>query len=325
MNQNEKILYIAKILLDRTNFDHPLTANQLISELGEWGVAIERKSIYSSIETLQTFRMDIEHSKVDPKGYYIASRDFELPEIKLLVDAVQSSKFITKKKSIELINKIKTLTDKYSVSTLQRQIVVSGRVKTENERVYYCIEAIHEAIAKDKQISFQYCEYDIHKNLVPRKDGKLYVYTPCLLLWDDDYYYLVAYNSNHESYTHFRTDKMQNVTIECADADKPKVDLDIARYSMSIFSMFSGNFEKVTIVAQNNLIGAFLDKFGLDIILHRHSDTEFSVTAKVAVSNTFFAWLFQFGDMVAVVSPSHVVQNYKKQMEKNINLYNQDN
>ena len=322
MKQNEKILYIAKILMENTNEDNPMTANLLIAKLSEYGVLVERKTIYSAVDTLIAFGYDIQNSKAEPKGYYIASRDFELAEIKLLVDAVQSSKVITQKKSIELINKIKKLTDVNSARRLQRQVVISGRAKMANERVYYSIDAIYEAIAKGKKISFQYCEYDINKNLVPRKDGKVYVYTPSILIWDDERYYLVAYDSRHNSYTHFRADKMINVKVLNEEADKPKKELDAARYTKSVFSMFHGDFEDVVIAADNKLIGAFLDKFGMDTIVKRYSDTEFEIKVQVAVSNTFFAWLFQYGNMVKILSSENVAEKYKEHIKNTLELYN---
>lgn len=321
MKQNEKTLYILKILLENTNEDNPLTANQLIERLGEYGAKVERKTIYSAVEALISFGYDIQNSKAEPKGYYIATRDFELAEIKLLVDAVQSSKVITQKKSIELINKIKKLTDKNSAQRLQRQVVVSGRAKMANERVYYSIDAIHEAIAMGRKISFNYCEYDLNKNLVPRKDNKVYTYTPSLLTWDDERYYLVAYDARHDSYTHFRADKMINVQVLSDPSDKPQKQLDVARYTMSVFSMFHGEFEDVVIAADNKLVGVFLDKFGMDIMIRKHSDTEFAVKVQVAISSTFFAWLFQYGDMAKIVSPQKVADKYIKHIKNTLKTY----
>ncbi len=321
MKQNEKILYLLKILSESTNETNPLTAEALISRLGEYGAQMERKSIYSAVDALVSFGYDIQNSKSEPKGYYMASRDFELAEIKLLVDAVQSSKVITIKKSIELINKIKKLTDENSAKKLQRQVVVTGRAKMENERVYYSIDAIHEAIAEGRKISFKYCEYDINKKLIPRKGGKDYVYTPALLIWDDERYYLVAYDAQHDSYTNFRADKMIDVKVMDEKAEIPKKKLDAAMYTKSVFSMFQGEYEDVTIAADNRLIGAFLDKFGMDTMLRRHSDTEFAVKVNVAISTTFFAWLFQYGDMARIIYPESVAQKYVNHIKNTLNAY----
>ena len=322
MKQNEKTLYLLKILNESTNENNPLTAESLITRLSEYGAQMERKSIYSAVDTLVSFGYDIQNSKSDPKGYYMASREFEMAEIKLLVDAVASSKVITHKKSIELINKIKKLTDENNAKKLQRQVVVTGRAKTENERVYYSIDAIHEAIAAGRKISFKYCEYDINKTLIPRKDGRVYVYTPSLLIWDDERYYLVAYDAKHDSYTNFRADKMIDVSVLDETADVPKTMMDAAIYAKSVFSMFQGEYMDVLIAADNRLIGAFLDKFGMDIMLRRHSDREFAVKVNVALSTTFFAWLFQYGDMATIVSPKKVADEYVKHIKKVLAAYN---
>ncbi|MBN2878329.1 MAG: WYL domain-containing transcriptional regulator [Clostridia bacterium] len=321
MKQNEKMLYLLKILIENTNEEHPLTANELIERLANYGAEMERKSIYSAIETLISFGYDIQNSKAEPKGYYMASRDFELAEIKLLMDAVLSSRVITSKKSIELINKIKKLTDINSAARLQRQVVVTGRAKMANERLYYSIDAIHEAIANGRKISFQYCEYDTNKNLVPRKGGREYIYTPSLLLWDDEKYYLVAYDKDREEFTNFRADKMINVKVLPDDADIPKQKPDAAVYATSVFSMFHGEYEDVVISAGNHLAGAFLDKFGMDITLRRHSENAFAVKVNVAVSSTFFAWLFQFGSDVMIVSPESVAEKYKNHLKTVLKAY----
>ena len=182
------------ILLDNTNGDFPMTSTQIIDKLRKYDVSAERKSIYDAIEDLKQFGIDIKQSKVKPRGFYVASREFDIPELKLLVDAVQSSKFITEKKSYELINKIKALTDNHSAVALQREVYITNRVKSSNEKIYYNIDKIHQAIAEHRKISFQYCEYSLKKRLVTRKDGKEYMYSPYALIWEDEYYYLVVYD-----------------------------------------------------------------------------------------------------------------------------------
>lgn len=182
VSQKQKLLIIMSILLDKTNQDYPMTSSLIIEELKKYGVSAERKSIYEAVDNLCQFGLDIKQSKVKPKGFYVSSREFDIPELKLLVDAVQSSKFITHKKSVELINKIKTLTDKHSAAALQREVHIANRVKSTNEKIYYSIDKIHQAIAEQRKISFQYCEYSLWKTLVARKDGKEYVYSPYSLI-----------------------------------------------------------------------------------------------------------------------------------------------
>ena len=315
IRQNIKQLYIMKFLLDYTDQEHPMTSTQIINELKQYDIQAERKSIYEAIENLGLFGLDIKLSKVKPKGFYIASREFDIPELKLLVDAVQSSKFITEKKSVELINKIKTLTDVYSAAALQREVYISNRVKSDNERIYYSIDTIHRAISEKCKISFQYCEYSLNKRLAIRKNGKEYVYSPYALIWEDEYYYLVVYDERHESYVHFRTDKMKNITVLDEKAATPKIPLDIALYAKQVFSMFGGNVVSVTIDVSNYLLGVFIDKFGKDIIIRQNKDS-FQTTVKVAVSNAFLAWIFQFGNDVKVIEPPSVIEKIKAHIQE---------
>lgn len=306
-------LYIMKILLDKTNQDYPLTSKGIIDELSCYGITIERKTVYQVIDTLKTFGVDIKQSKAHPRGYYVASREFEIPEIKLLLDAVQSSKFITSKKSMELIEKIKQLTDKYSAQKLQREIHIANRVKAENETIYYNIDKIHLAIADKKKISFQYSQYALNKELVLRKNGKRYKYSPIALIWDDEYYYLVVYDSERDYYVHFRTDKMKNIEILEEAAIKSKNSMNIGKYAKQVFSMFGGDIENVTLRVDNALIGVIIDKFGKEITIRRDEDS-FNVTVQVAVSSSFYGWLFQFSNKVKILSPEHVAEKYREQL-----------
>ena len=212
-NQKLKLLYIYDMLRSQSNEEHPVSTKALIEMLEQKGIRAERKSIYDDIEQLAEFGVDVIQirSKVNG-GYYLGSREFEVPELKLLVDAVQSSKFITEKKSRELIRKIEALTNKYEAKDLQRQVYVASRVKAENEGIYYNVDTIHKAIQDNVQISFLYLEWNTNKQLVPRKGGQRYVVSPWALIWQDENYYLAAYES--EGIKHFRVDKMGQVELE---------------------------------------------------------------------------------------------------------------
>lgn len=313
-------LYIMKVLLDKTNQDFPLTSKGIIDELSFYGITIERKAVYEAVENLKHFDIDIKQSKVKPKGFYIAAREFDIPELKLLLDAVQSSKFMTKKKSIELIDKIKRLTDIHSAEKLQREIHISNRVKSDNEKIYYNIEKIHQAIGEKREIAFQYCSYSMSKRLVTRKGGKYYTYSPIALIWNDEYYYLVVYDDKHNDCIHFRVDKMKNIEVLSEEAARPDNSLDIGLYAKQIFSMFGGEVENVTLRADNSLIGVFIDKFGKDISIIKNENT-FDVTVKAAVSTSFFGWLFQLSDKVKIIEPACVLEKYLEQIEKTKEVY----
>lgn len=212
-NQKLKLLYIMQMLKENTDENHAMSANDIISALAKQGISAERKSIYDDIERLKLFGCDILSRRSEPKGYYLASRDFEIAELKLLVDAVQSSKFITEKKSNQLIHKIEQLASRHEAQTLQRQVVVSNRIKTMNESIYYNIDKLHSAISSDVKITFKYCSWTLAKKLEPKKDGANYTVSPYILVWDDENYYLIGFDDDSKEIRHYRVDKMLNITI----------------------------------------------------------------------------------------------------------------
>jgi len=219
-NQRMKLLYLMRILLERTDEQNPMTIADIISALAVYDIKAERKSIYSDIDILRRFGLDIEILRDKTFGYYIAQRQFELPELKLLVDAVQSSHFISKRKSEELIKKLSTLTSKEQAKLLRRQVYVADRAKTINETVYYSIDQIHYAINEDRKITFKYFDYDVNKKQVFRKQGKLYCETPVTFCWNKDKYYLITYSGYFDNFTHYRVDRMSNVNVLDEKGDK---------------------------------------------------------------------------------------------------------
>lgn len=211
-NQKLKLLYLMEILLQQTDERHPMTVPEMIAQLAQRGISAERKSIYGDLEALRTFGMDIVQTKTKTTGYYVGSRTFEVPELKLLVDSVQSSKFITHKKTLALIKKIESLASIYDAQLLQRQVYVRGRVKSMNESVYYNVDEIADAISRDRQIRFHYFEYTISKQRRYRKAGAYYVVSPLALMWDNENYYLLAWDAEAELRKHYRVDKMTDIS-----------------------------------------------------------------------------------------------------------------
>ena len=320
-NQKLKLLYLMKILLEQTDDEHFLTVPKMIEELSKLGVSAERKSIYDDLEYLQLYGLDICVKKSRTTDYYIGSRDFELPELKLLVDVVQSSKFITHKKSMELISKIEKLTSHENAKKLQRQVYVTNRVKTLNERIYYNVDKIHEAIAENKQITFKYFDIGLNKEKVYRKDGALYTESPVSLTWDDENYYLITYKEKYDNYTHYRVDKMEDIEISEDNrvlSDKP---FDLSVYAKKMFQMFGGEETSVSIIFENELIGVVYDRFGTDIPVIKVDDKHFKCMVKVAVSPVFLSWLISFGGRAKVVSPDEVKEQLKKLIEDVANQY----
>ena len=307
-HQKLKMMYLAKILMEKTDEEHMITVPEMIAELSKLGISAERKSIYDDLEYLQLFGLDICSNKTRTTNYYIASRDFELPELKLLVDSVQASKFITRKKSMELISKIEKLTSHENAKKLQRLVFITNRVKTVNEQIYYNVDKIHEAIAANKQITFKYFNLDVNKKKVYRKDGGLYTESPVSLTWDDENYYLITYKEKYDSYTHYRVDKMEMIELtedERVLSDKP---FDLSNYSKSMFQMFSGEETDVSIEFDNEFVGVVFDRFGTDIPIVKKDEEHFICHVKVAVSPHFLSWIMSFGKQAKIISPDYVVE-----------------
>lgn len=322
-NQKLKILYLMKMLLEKTDEENTMTINDMIAELERYGITAERKSIYDDIEALRHYGIDIATRKSKTTDYFVASRVFELPELKLLVDAVQCSKFITYKKSNELIKKIESLASSYQAALLHRQVYVANRVKAINENIYYNVDRLHAAIAENKQVSFKYFDYDIKKEKKYRKNGELYFVSPYALSWDDENYYLITFSEKYNDFIHYRVDRMTNIEI----IDQPRAILpdneqfNIVDYSKKVFNMFGGEEETVKLKFDNSLVNAVIDRFGKDVMLDKVDENSFSVRINVAISSTFFAWLTQFGNKVKILSPESVIEKYKNSIQEILEQY----
>ena len=322
--QKLKMLYLVQLFSRETDDTHKLTMPEIITKLAAEGVNADRKTLYQDFEELRRFGFDIISEK-DGRNfyYYLGSRDFELPELKLLVDSVQSAKFITDKKSAQLIKKLESLVSKYEGSQLHRQVIISGRVKTMNESIYYNVDKIHAAIGEDRQIRFKYFDWNLKKEMEPRYDGKWYRLSPWALMWDDEKYYLVAYDSKHETIIHYRVDKMTQIGIldEKREGHEAFRKFNIAHYTNTLFGMFAGDETKVTIEAENRLVSVFIDRFGKDIIIAPIDDDHFRTTITVAVSKQFFGWIMGIDGDVRVVAPDSVVEQIKSEIKRQAERY----
>lgn len=318
-NQKLKMLYIVRLFSRETDDAHKLTMPEIISKLAAEGVNADRKTLYQDFDELRRFGFDIISEK-DGHGfyYYLGSRDFELPELKLLVDSVQSSKFITDKKSDQLIKKLESLVSRYEGSQLHRQVIIAGRVKTMNESIYYNVDKIHAAIGDNRQIRFKYFDWNLRKEMEPRYGGKWYKLSPWALMWDDEMYYLVAYDSKHETIIHYRVDKMTQIEMldEAREGHEAFGRFNIAHYTNTLFGMFAGDETKVTIEAENRLVSVFIDRFGKDIIIAPIDDGHFRTTVTVAVSKHFFGWIMALDGDVKIVAPDSVVKQVKAEIER---------
>lgn len=326
-NQKLKQLYLLKILSEYTDENHAMTTRELIERLAQYGVNAERKSIYSDIEALNTMGFDILNDKSrEHYGYYMASRNFELPELKLLVDAVQSSRFITEKKSRELIGKLERLCSKYDGVKLQRQVYVSDRLKAENENIYYNIDGIHEAIQNDRQISFKYYEWDANKKMRFKKEGKRYVASPYLLVWNDANYYLIAYEVQSDLMKHFRVDKMtdlEQVQEKRCGSDVYKK-YSPAIYSRKSFQMFGGKEITVTMQCEEDMAGVMIDRFGKEVSMRRLPNGKLLVRTEIMVSPPFFGWVAGMAGKVKITAPEDVAEDARNYLKKIIKQWDEE-
>lgn len=317
--QKQKLLYLQKILLEKTDENHGLTINELKEALDGYGIKAERKTLYDDIEILQTFGLDVCVQRTSTVRYYVGNRDFQVPELKLLVDAIQSSKFITRKKSLELIEKLGHLVSENESTQLKREVYVTNRVKTVNEHIYYNVDKLHNAISQNRKISFQYFKWELDFSngakivKTPRREGKPYRVSPWALSWDDENYYLIAYDGEAGIIKHYRVDKMERIRLldEERDGSEKYKDFNPARYAKSVFSMFGGEECEVKLLVKNELIGVIADRFGSDVFIIRHDDESFTVTVNVMLSPQFYAWVFGLDNGVKILSPEKAKNEFK--------------
>lgn len=314
-NQKQKILILRQYLERYTDEDHPAGIAQLIEELERQAVSAERKSIYSDLDALEQFGLDIQSRKGRSPGWFIGQRDFQLAELKLLVDAVQSSRFLTKRKSDSLIHKLEGLTSVYQAQQLQRQVYVDRRVKNMNESIYYTVDKLHSAIANGKRVSFRYFDYNVNKEKVYRQNGARYVVSPWGLVWNNENYYLIAFDSVHRDMRHYRVDKMDDLTITRSPREKDDDgEFDIAAYAEKHFSMFTGTEATVRLRCESRMVSVVLDRFGMDTILVPDGPDYFTVTLSVVVSPQFYGWLFGLGNAVTLEAPDWAVSEYRARL-----------
>lgn len=314
-NQKLKPLLLQQILLEQTDEEHPITVPELIAALDSRGVKAERKSIYSDMEALREFGLDVQCRKGKTPGWFVGERPFQLAELKLLVDAVQSCKFITKKKSDNLIGKLEALSSTHQARQLQRQVYVDRRVKTMNESVYYTIDKLHAALAGKKAVTFRYFEYNVKKEKVFRREGRRYTVYPHGLLWDSDNYYLAGFDVAMGEERHYRVDKMAELTITSLRL-KEEAPFDVAAYAAKHFGMFSGREGQVRLRCETAMVGVVLDRFGQDVMLIPDGEGHFTVTVDAVVSPQFCGWLFGLGGRVRLQGPDWAEEAFKAQLDE---------
>ena len=315
--QNLKLLYMKDFFEEKTDEDHPAKAPEIIEYLHQHGVDVERKAIYPGVRALESYGLVLKDPDKDRnKTYYLRERDFEPSEVKLILDSVASSKFLSEKKSLELMKKLKKLVNVHHRHELDRQVKVAGRVKSMNESTINNLDHIHNAVTANKTLKFKYFHYNVKKEQEFTREGKYYEVSPWVVIYDNSNYYLLAYVD--DDIRTFRVDRMKSVhTGENERQGKEQFEsFDLGKYTKQTFGMFSGKEEKVDMVFHNSLIDTVIDKFGKDVWIMPVDDHHFKATATVAVSSQFFGWIFGLGGKVTIVGPDPVVKQMKDMLGK---------
>lgn len=314
-----KLLYLAKIFSEETDDAHGLTLPQIAEKLESYGIKADRKTLYQDFEELRQFGYDLIREQVGHDTiYFLGARDFELPELKLLVDSVQAAKFITDKKSHELIHKLESLVSRHQAQQLQRQVFITGRVKAMNESIYYNIDRLHEAINSDCQIRFHYYQWNVRKEMELRRKGAWYCVSPWALSWDDEKYYLVAYDAEDGKIKHYRVDKMLN--IEALQAPRQGKEyfksFDMPKYSKTLFGMFGGEEKSVILQGENYMVNVLMDRFGKDIPIVPIDENHFEAKVNVAVSTQFFGWIMALGKGISITGPEPILCRMREEVRR---------
>ncbi len=310
-------LCLLKILYEKTDADHPLSTNELIALMDrEYGLHVYRTTIATDVEQLKKFGIDVQVIKLASNQYYIGNRLFSLSELKLLIDAVESSKFITEEKSKELVGKLISLASDNKASELKRNLCIEGRIKPDNEQIYNIVDVLNDAINQGKKVSFQYFQYNVRKEKKLRHDGEIYTFSPYTLVWNGDYYYVIGFSDKHQNVGSFRVDRIY---------DQPKIlrenavacpeDFDEAKYIKTMFRMYNTEPQTVELICDNDLMDAIIEKFGCDVRTYAYSLSAFKAEVEVAVSHVFYSWVFGFGGKVRINAPTSVKDEYAEMVK----------
>ena len=323
-NQKFKLYCLAQIMLEQTDEEHYISMPEIIEALAAYDITADRKSLYQDLRDLEKLGIEVEGEATGNRyHYHVISRFFELPELKLLVDAIQSSKFITERKSNTLIKKLERLVSKYEAQKLQRQVYVSGRIKTMNESIYYTVDAIHNAISENRKIKFQYYQWNIKKEMELRHNGAWYHISPWGLSWDDENYYLVGFDSEAGLIKHYRVDKMLHISMseEKREGSEYFTKLDMAEYAKKSFGMYGGEEQTVKLLVDNSLAGVVIDRFGKDVMMIPTDGNRFTVSVNVRVSRQFMGWVFSLGEKVKIIGPDLVIQQMREEVARLVRQY----
>ena len=315
----KRLLLILELLYKTTDESHPVSTVEITDYLADKGFLIDRKTLRSDLRLLISMGYDIVVVKSSPNKYFWGERTFEIPELKMLLDAVSSARFISETKSKQLTKKIMSLAGMQQREQLKRHVRAIGKTKADNKGLYYIIDTITEAINRKKKISFQYMEYNGRKEKILRNDGEVYILSPYVLYWNEDYYYVLGYSDKRERVTAFRIDRMKTPTIMDDDAVPKPEDFDVSAYSNKVFQMFSGEETTVELECDTALMKYVIDRFGIDVETEELLEDKFLAKVPVDLSPTFYGWVFQFGGGIRIIGPEEALEGFGKLLEKQKN------
>ncbi len=323
-NQKLKLLYLYKILMEKTDKNHGISIPNIQTILKEYNIVANRQVLYEDIQLLRDYGIDIKKYTVGRSTRYcVLNGKFQLAELKVLIDAVQASKFLTKQKTNDLITKLSSATNNFDKELLNRQVYVAGRIKNMNDSIYETTDVIHEAIATNKMINFQYFSWNIKKEMELRHDGAIYEVSPWALFWDHENYYMVAYDFSDRTIKHYRVDKMLNVTL--SDKKRKGVKsfekIDKSTYTQKHFGMFGGEETSVTLECTNDMANVIIDRFGTSVDIIPVDDEHFSVTTEIIMSDQFLGWIIALGDNVKLTGSEDAVYRLKYLLKSNLYKY----
>lgn len=326
----ERLLYVYQFLFERSDERHPLSTTDIIQLLNLKNLHCDKKSIYSDIETLKTFGYDILITDSPKRGYFLGSRTFELPEVRLLLDAVQSASFITSKKTEQLLEKLETLTSAYDAAELKNQIYIDSRIKCKNELIYYSIDRLHTAIVKQQKVSFTYSHKAINLHTNTTTNERSFIVSPYALIWNKDHYYLICNYEKYDNTMNLRIDKIKNVQILEEEA-RPfhevtdyKDKFNTADYVKKQFNMFTGTTETVQLICELSLLDTITDQFGDDASLRIHDQNHLLVEIEAAVSDGLVSWIMQYGDKIQITGPDSLLELFLSKLKRISNIYHNE-
>lgn len=325
--QKVKLLYIIKILSELTDEEHPLSAVEICEKLSAYNVTAERKAIYDDIECLIEFGYDIIHTRIPKNGYFLASRNFEQPEVFLLSDAVRTAKFISEKKTRELTAKLYGLISKYQSKRNISSIYIDGSSKTHNEEIFYNIDCINTAIKSGKKVKFKYGKRILSDNKHITTDYKIHIISPYAMTWQDDHYYLIGNYEKYDNLINFRVDRIKSVSIcdepsrHFSEVSEYRDTFDVADYTKKLFGMFGGETDSIKLRCSNKILEQVADRFGNDIFITDVTDTDFSFTVKAAISDGLVTWVMNYGDEIEVLKPEELRRRIKSRAKDIFELY----